>query len=636
MPVESVISRSVLSSRNRRIEIIGPDGQPQLKYPIRRDSQSYRCDMGKFYRLYDQWRNSAPSLPYLREEQINRFKASKTILFVEGNDTMYMPTPGLGVDRLSTIALEFGWRPLSAIVNYGPFGEIHKMRLSKWEKHGVEDETNPGTSLRNIIKRYNPSIVGLSAMSKGFPTLRRIIRESAQESWFSINKERLVIAGGVHPTKAGKEIMEHDQGETFNMVFQGNSLLSFMILLQAIGDKCYDKLFSIPGTISTSGFWRRPFYLSPDSSWKPPLITNSPDQYLSPRASKEVFENTPLPPARYTRLTQWGAKYIFRIQTAEGCIFPCGFCAVPNSGGVPNISGGDNRLLKPLSAKMFEEYLRTLSKEIRRQGLKVEEVLLYLEDGNAGSLFPKGYAWEHYKSIYEVAAKFGFPLGIQIRFDNLHPQMMELMKRVPIKYAFLSIESVDKAQLAILNKKQEGPSLKETYSIFKQLNEMGVETIISFMGMSDIDSVRATASFASLLGGLYLANETYKVYPGTKDASAIDSRLVHIDGKKRSYIGNNQTIAEIYTKGSGLYGPYLTRGTRANGLSREDHDALLMMSFEDAKASTAAVDALLVDGSGRTNTFVDKDGEIVTFPPLGSTKYQRTGDAPGFYVAVAA
>ncbi len=156
-------------------------------------------------------------------------------------------------------------------------------------------------TIKELLKKYGPSIVGLSAMSFQFETARKIAQLIKNE-----NKEIKTALGGYHATLMYGEISNSELAGPFDFFVRGEGDLSFNELLEACDGK--RELNNIPG--------------------------------ISYRVNGEFVHNTPRPiedldkidlPARSKRVFKGYHYYGFKfdiVESSRGCVMPCNFCSM--------------------------------------------------------------------------------------------------------------------------------------------------------------------------------------------------------------------------------------------------------------------------------------------------------------------
>ncbi len=95
-------------------------------------------------------------------------------------------------------------------------------------------------TVKDLIAKYRPDVVGLTAMSFQFSTARRIASLIK-----NLNKDIKIILGGYHATLMYDEISKSDESAPFDFLIRGEGDLCFDELLKAInGERSVN---SVPG-----------------------------------------------------------------------------------------------------------------------------------------------------------------------------------------------------------------------------------------------------------------------------------------------------------------------------------------------------------------------------------------------------
>lgn len=113
---------------------------------------------------------------------------------------------------------------LASIAGNCPGHEVHVGDL-------VLKRDNVKEAIRSAIKKYNPDIVGLSAMTFQFPTLIKIAKFIKKEY------DLPIAIGGYHATILYKEIAKEAYSKDFDFIFRGEADLAFNELLDELSSK---------------------------------------------------------------------------------------------------------------------------------------------------------------------------------------------------------------------------------------------------------------------------------------------------------------------------------------------------------------------------------------------------------------
>ena len=152
-----------------------------------------------------------------------------------------------------------------------------------------------------LLKKYKPSIAGLSAMSFQFDTSRKIAELIKKE-----NQETKIALGGYHATLMYDEISNSSYSELFDFLVRGEGDLSFNELLEACEGK--RSLNNIQGI-----------------SYK----ENGKFVHNTPRSLEDL--NKIKLPARGKRVFKGYHYYTFTldiVESSRGCTMPCNFCSM--------------------------------------------------------------------------------------------------------------------------------------------------------------------------------------------------------------------------------------------------------------------------------------------------------------------
>ena len=152
-----------------------------------------------------------------------------------------------------------------------------------------------------LLEKYQPSVVGLSAMSFQFDTARNIAQLIRNE-----NREIRIALGGYHATLMYDEISNGAYSGLFDFLVRGEGDFSFNELLDACEDK--RDINSIPG-------------ISHKKNGK--FVHNIPrpledmDKIKLPARDKRVFKGY-----HYYNFT------LDIVESSRGCTMPCNFCSM--------------------------------------------------------------------------------------------------------------------------------------------------------------------------------------------------------------------------------------------------------------------------------------------------------------------
>lgn len=177
-------------------------------------------------------------------------------------------------------------------------------------------------TVRELIAKYCPDVVGLTAMSFQFSTARRIASLIK-----TINNNIKTVLGGYHVTLMYREISESEEAAPFDFFIRGEGDLSFNELLEAISGKRI--MESVPGLSFRKG----------DG-----FIHNSP-RSLEDLAKIKI-------PDRSKRIWKGYQYYGFKldiVESSRGCVMPCNFCSMDKMYGKTFRRYSVDRILSDIS-----------------------------------------------------------------------------------------------------------------------------------------------------------------------------------------------------------------------------------------------------------------------------------------------
>jgi radical SAM superfamily enzyme YgiQ (UPF0313 family) len=524
------------------------------------------------------------------------------ILLLEGSHTMYMPTPSLGIDRVAHIALKT--RPsctvTTAILSYAERNgrlRIEQVRTNLIDQRGC----HPGPkveSLEELLRKFDPTLIGIGGTSKDNPVCAYLLSRCGVPCG-----RTLVVAGGIHVTRAPLDTMRTFAGRPIDICLPGPAENNFAVLLAkielAVRDASTRPLLSVPNSLVFARDNGECFITWGAGS----SGVSSAESLVSLSRSRErVKRRLPaldvlLPPSHFQRLTTWDDTIVVRFQSAEGCQYACNFCAVK--------AITRNEAWIPYDLSAIEKFLQSIEQDRRLAGIPREKLLVYLEDGQIGG--PAGSPHDRRaRALLDILKRYPYRYGVQARYDPLNNSFLDALAAANVRYIFTSLESLSPEVLRRMNKGQHGDP-EEIYASYKRIREHGIEYMISFIGGMQNEpfwSVPATAAFIPLLSPRHIAFEIAKVYPGTSDAVMYQKE-------------HGVNVAEAYSSFTNL-APY-----SANVPIEERGCVLQHLDYKKAgKLHCLIEDILLRRGKLR------KEWEA-RFAPLGSTDYEIF--QPGFY-----
>lgn len=568
----------------RRRKLLVPSHQPSPEdpCPLISDTISTSASLGRFVSV----------------------RVPNRVLLLEGQHTMYMPTPSLGVDRVAHLILRE--RPnatvMSAIVSYTKAGgnfKVDEVRVDQLDENG-STQVRSYKSLSELIREFDPALIGIGGTSKDNPVTSRLLNESGAPL-----SSVLVVAGGIHVTRAPIETMRALGGKPIDIALIGTTEESLPKLLAAMEESSQSgdtrAILNIPESVT---FVREPGYellLDRRNITLPRFQARTSSLVVGkanvPVRSHYTIEGE-LPDSSQQRLTQWGDTTIVRLQTAEGCQYGCNFCAVKA------IAKAEPWL--PYDLFAIDRFLSSIERDSRIQGVSSDKLLVYLEDGQIGG--SPGSLWDQRaRALLKILEKYPYRYGIQVRYDVLNNSFLDALSEANVTYLFTSIESLNPTVLRRMNKGQAGDPVA-VYAAYEKIRRRGIDYMISFIGGTEAEpymSVPTTAAFIPLLSPAHIAFEIAKVYPGTADAEHYSRQ-------------HGINVASAY---SSLR--HLT--DYSEELPPEERGCVLQhLNPKQAKKLHRLVDEIIIGEPGKLRSEWES-----RFSPLGPTKYEVY--QPGFF-----
>ncbi len=281
-------------------------------------------------------------------------------------------------------------------------------------------------SVRELLQKYRPTIVGLSAMSFQFETSRKIAQVIKDE-----NREIMTVLGGYHATLMYDEISQSECGDLLDFLVRGEGDLSFNELLDACEDK--RDIRSVAG-------------ISYKRDGK--FVHNSPrplenlDDIKLPARSKRVYKGY-----------QYYSFTLDIVETSRGCTMPCNFCSIDKMYGKSFREYRIDRVMQDIgdAKKHGANYIIIADDNFSLNVKRFEEICDAIVDSG------------HNDIRYIIQAS---SVGIASS-DTL----AEKMARAGFRIVFLGIENVSKENLKNL---QKGNIIEKTKIAVKKLHDQGI------------------------------------------------------------------------------------------------------------------------------------------------------------------
>lgn len=262
-------------------------------------------------------------------------------------------------------------------------------------------------TILDLLKDYEPDVIGLSAMSFQFATAKKIARLIKDAS-----KDFKTVLGGYHTTLMYEEISQNDDGQPFDYIIRGEGDLCFGEMLDAIEGKRRHE--DVPG-----------------------LSFKHNDRFIhNPPRPLENLENIKLP----NRTKRLWSGYLFSgsqldmIETSRGCTMTCNFCSMQRMYGRTFRTYSIERVITDIenAKKQGATYLAFSDDNITLNVKRLEKICEAIAETGHNDI---GYIVQ--ASTTGIAAS---------------PTLAEKMAKAGIKVVFLGIENVSERNLKLMNK----------------------------------------------------------------------------------------------------------------------------------------------------------------------------------------
>lgn len=338
---------------------------------------------------------------------------------------------------------------------------------------------NAGPSdFENEVKLFNPEVVGVSVLSRGYEKVREIIKLVRK-----VNKRAIVVIGGTQLTAAPKEVLSDLKGN-FGVIGEGE--ITFSELLAFLNKEGGD-IKKVEGIVFRDKSGHQ-------------VIT-------APRKLIENLDSLPfpawdlMPPSQYRIvpiLEPAQAFPVAPIMTSRGCPFNCSFCA-------SNITWG-----KRIRFRSPENVMREII--LLKEQFGVKE--LHFADDN----FTMDIKRAEKICALMISSKINLPWQCPngVRIDRLTQGLLDKMKKAGCYSVGLGIES---GSQKILNKAEKNLDLKIVPEVLKRLKNSNIESygffILGLPGETK-DTIRETINFALTNNFDRAWFNIFTPYPGSK------------------------------------------------------------------------------------------------------------------------
>lgn len=323
--------------------------------------------------------------------------------------------------------------------------------------------------LKEMIKKFAPQIVGISAMS--FTIIDALKTAAAVKE---NNPQTKVVMGGPHPHIFGKETL--DLGNSDFMVL-GEGEKTFHQLVQNINNE--EKLKEIPGLI---------FY---DKNHN--LINTGLHQFIEnldelPLPARDLIDNK-----KYFSVLGT-SNLVTTMITSRGCPYQCIFCDRPQLG-------------KRFRARSYKNVVDEMEECLQKHGIK--EFLIYDDTFTINR--------QRVVDICDEIIKRGLPItwDIRARVNTVDKELLLLLKRAGCQRIHYGVESGTQKILDVLRK---GITLEQIKNAFELTKKAGIQTLAYFMIGNPLEikeDILQTIKFAKKLNPDYVHITITMPFPAT-------------------------------------------------------------------------------------------------------------------------
>ena len=360
-----------------------------------------------------------------------------------------------------------GWRPpnlaISSITGniYGQ--DVHMADL-------VLTRNKLVSTIKGLLKKYKPEVIGLSSMSFQFETARRIAAFIKKQ-----DSSIKTVLGGYHATLMYREIAESGKAGPFNFILRGESDLSFGELILALeGKSGYDEVkglsFRQNGTFVHNG----------------PRPLEDLTKIVLPNRTNRVL-----------RGHTFGTKQLDIIETSRGCTMPCNFCSMNHMYGRKFRTYAIERVIEDIA-------------NAKKQGAKY----LAIADDNI-TLNPKRFE-ELCSAIIEAGHNdIGYIVQTSCTGIASSNTLSENMARAGFEFVFLGIENVSKRNLKMMQKGNILDSIKKAIELLHKNNMLIIGGMIIGNSEDKEEDIAQNYEFFDRYNIDFISDQIITPYPKT-------------------------------------------------------------------------------------------------------------------------
>jgi len=293
-------------------------------------------------------------------------------------------------------------------------------------------ERIPEDNVIKKIKRYNPSMVGLTCTSTTYLSSLHLAKKVKEEMAIPI------IFGGPHPTVLRERILQHPFVD-FIVIGEGeHTLLELVGKILTRDDKRDIKGIMHRKANDTVFTGSRPFIQNLDSLPHPALEL--------------------LPMAKYPRTEVCSRKPALSINTSRGCTFNCSFCSVHSIWG---------RRFRYFSSSWVLDEIERLVDTYGAKGIYFREDNFTINSKRVTDIC-NGILERHLDLVWVCES----------RVDLVYPKLLEKMKKAYCETIWFGAESGSQRVLNLINK---GITVEQTKKAVNMCRKTKIKVGLSFM-----------------------------------------------------------------------------------------------------------------------------------------------------------
>ena len=326
----------------------------------------------------------------------------------------------------------------------------HKVKIAEL----VIKRENVKKAVEKALRKTNPELVGLSAMTFQYDTALRVARHIK-----TISPKTKIALGGYHATVALEEIAESEDAQYIDFLFRGESDLSFNEMVNALEDQ--EDLSSIQGI----SFKKNGVFIH------------------NPRRELENLENLKLPDRkqRIWRGYHFLGRPLDSIESSRGCTMRCKFCSIRHMYGHSFRIYSISRVMRDIenAKKSGAKSLFFVDDNITLDMKRFEELLDNI------------IALGHNDLTYIIQAHSA---GIASS-----EKIVQKMSEAGFMYVFLGIENFSKKNLALLKKGDIAEKSVKAIKMLRKNKICVIGGIIIGNPDDDLEAIEENYAFATSL-----------------------------------------------------------------------------------------------------------------------------------------